>query len=195
MKSSLRSLVVHCGLPTLFIATVLVVAYIYLFMPFSHLKVRQVVCHEVLPTQGEILITQEYNGVRDPYYISLFYRNHPSEDWKYYYIEHEDFYWWKGSIEHNKETGIASIYRGSKLVGEFHPASGALYLVKKQRTIQSYQGMLKGCPLLPGTIILNVPGSQDRQPVRPSTYTQPTQGRTATRLRAECPQRRKGADA
>lgn len=173
MKSRLRNLISYCSLSAIIIIVLIVVATIYLFMPFSPLGVRQVVSYTVLPTQSEILITQEYNGIQDPYAISLFYRIHPSEDWKYYYMEHEDFYWWKGSIEHDKKTGIASIYRGSRLVSEFHLNSGELYLVNKRRIIQSYQGILKGCPLLPGTKIINALENQDRHPIRPNTYTQP----------------------
>lgn len=82
-----------------------------------------IMCGPVLVTETttpegvRLLVTQRWAGT-DEWEVSFFYQ-YPGEPWVWNYIDHDDFYWWRGRIRLDPVRHRADIYRGWERVGWF----------------------------------------------------------------------------
>jgi len=124
---------------------------LYLFMPFSPKRKPLLITEESAPDGIEMCLTQTYNGFLDPYDISFYYRKSRAERWRWCYINHEDFYWWSGSIVVDPNTNIAKIKRGAKEIAVFDwDAETLTFINRERRVVTAPHAEITGTPLDPG---------------------------------------------
>ena len=94
----------------------LVLLYCHAFMPFVPVGEPQVIATAAIPDVVECLATQTAGGGPCQEINVAFYTRRPGEPWVWHYIDHEDIFWWHGSIELDPERGLATLYRGRERV-------------------------------------------------------------------------------
>lgn len=101
---------------------VLTMAYIATYMPFAP-KAQPLLVAEAISSEGfHFCVTQVRTGTAEPFNVAFFYRT-PSGPWIWNYLDHEDTFWWKGSIRINEKNKRAMVYKGRSVVASFDWAS------------------------------------------------------------------------
>ena len=108
------------------------------------------VAHGVLPGKNVILarttapggvemcVTHRSNYSAEPYTVSFYYKR-PHQPWGWFYYEHEDTRWLRGSIEVNDEGTMAFIKRGRAVVATFDLTTDSFTIKRWNRTLRGTQ--------------------------------------------------------
>jgi len=89
-------------------------------MPFIDKTKSHVIDSVVLDDGREILLMQKYNYFSEPYTVSLYVELQDSNNWGWYYIGHEEFYWHNGSLRINDSSKSVAVLKGKDKVGEYY---------------------------------------------------------------------------
>ena len=96
------------------------ISFIYFFMPFGPVGKAILITQATTHSGMEMRLTQTRNrDISEPYTISFYYKNYNDESWKWFYIDHEDFYWRSGAIKIDEDNKKATLFRGSKALACF----------------------------------------------------------------------------
>jgi hypothetical protein len=104
-----------------------------------------------------MVVTQTYSGTMEPYTVS-FYTTRDRQDWDWYYIDHEDLYWWGGRIKLQADASRAVIYKGRARAAEYDMTEGTLRFLKRDRFIPGPQRLIRYESPLPEGELPESPG-------------------------------------
>ena len=128
--------------------------FLYLHLPFPPKGKPVLIAESSAPDGIEMCLTQTHNGLLEgflePYYISFFYRKNDTERWKWCYMDHEDTYWWSGSILVDPKASKARIVRGTKEVAVFDWEANTLTFDSDRGVVATPEAEITGNPLDPG---------------------------------------------
>ena len=114
-----------------------VFALIYAFLPGKNV----IIARTVAPDGTDMCVVHKSNYSMEPYTIG-FYFKHPGQPWGWFYYEHEDTRWFRGSIELNAEGTTALIKRGWKTVATFDLTTDSFTIKRWNRTIQGAENWM-----------------------------------------------------
>lgn len=119
---------------------VAVIVFTYFCMPFVSTK-RIIIISEVTTRNGiKMWLTQKHNEhIFKPYTISFCHKKGDDKSWEWFYIDHEDFFWWSGDIKINEDGKRATIFRGSKPLAYFDWEQETLTFLNSRGAIKSPQ--------------------------------------------------------
>ncbi|MFH1227715.1 MAG: hypothetical protein V1701_07415 [Planctomycetota bacterium] len=119
------------------------VSFIYFFMPFAPMERSILISRITTLNNMEMRLTQTHNThILEPYTISFYYKDYNDKSWKWFYIDHEDFYWWSGCIKLNEDIKRATIFRGSKALAYFDWEQETLTFIESGHTVKGPQAII-----------------------------------------------------
>ena len=78
-----------------------------------------IVVSKELDDGTQILVTQKYSGIGEPYIVSLYFKE-PKSKWGWCYLDHQDTQWRNSRIEYDEQSKVVSIWKGSTLRGQWN---------------------------------------------------------------------------
>lgn len=120
-----------------------IASFIYLFPPFVPVG-KPILISRVTTRSGmEMRLTQTRDGHRgEPYTVDFYYKERDNQSWKWFYIDHEDVYWWSGDIKINEDSKRVTIFRGSKPLAHFDWEQETLTFLNSRGAIKGPQKII-----------------------------------------------------
>ena len=131
MNKPIKStLLVLLGLLILFGVCTLV----YGFLPGKDV----IIARAIAPDGTDLCVVHKSNHTAEPYTIGFYFKR-PGHTWGWFYYEHEDTRWFRGSIKLDDKGTTAFIKRGWRTVATFDLATEAFTIKRWHRTIYGAQ--------------------------------------------------------
>lgn len=117
---------------------ILLGCYVYLMMPFVSEDELLIIDTVQAPNHSQIVLTQmrEY-GLLGGYFVFLLVRSTDAITW--YYIDHDDFYWWRGTLAPAAESDDFTLWRGKRMIGQLRLDKDELLLYGRGRISRGHK--------------------------------------------------------
>lgn len=94
-----------------------------------------IIARATTPDGVDLCVTHKSNYSIEPYTVSFYFKR-PNQPWGWFYYEHEDTRWFRGSIELNDEGTMAFIKRGRSVVATFDLTTDSFTIKRTNGTTQ-----------------------------------------------------------
>jgi hypothetical protein len=93
------------------IFSAILIGMVLLALWLAHALSPRIVAHAVTPDGVEACVLQKFNGGGEPFTTSFVFRK-PGGPWKWFYYDHQDWYWGSGRVALDTTSNIIVIFRG-----------------------------------------------------------------------------------
>ncbi|MCC7300648.1 MAG: hypothetical protein IT583_06180 [Verrucomicrobia bacterium] len=111
--------------------------FIYGFLPGKDV----IIARAIAPDGTDLCVTHKSNHTGEPYTVNFYFKR-PGNPWGWFYYEHEDTRWFRGSIKLNAQGTTAFIKRGWRTVAIFDLTTDSFTIKRWNRTIQGAQNWM-----------------------------------------------------
>ena len=99
------------SLKQLFLLTTVVAITCVAFLIVQHAMATRAIVSEDLPNGTRVRVVQEFSG--EPFNTSIYFDDGDGQ-WRWYYYDHEDWYW--GTADSTFEAGVLHVSTGSRSI-------------------------------------------------------------------------------